>query len=66
MIELIEKLCLLNGTSGREDEVREFIINGDFFAYDDAELTEEGKTALRSVLPIYCKVLLEDSYKSYL
>ena len=27
MIELIEKLCLLNGTSGREDEVREFIIN---------------------------------------
>ena len=35
-------------------------------AYDDAELTEEGKTALRSVLPIYCKVLLEDSYKSYL
>ena len=36
------------------------------FAYDDAELTEEGKTALRSVLPIYCKVLLEDSYKSYL
>ena len=36
------------------------------FAYDDAELTEEGKTALRSVLPIYCKVLLEDSYKYYL
>ena len=36
------------------------------FAYDDAELTEEGKTALRSILPIYCKVLLEDSYKSYL
>ena len=36
------------------------------FAYDDAELTEEGKTALRSVLPIFCKVLLEDSYKSYL
>lgn len=36
------------------------------FAYDDAELTEEGKEALRSVLPIYCKVLLEDSYKSYL
>lgn len=36
------------------------------FAYDDAELTEEGKTALRSVLPIYCKVLLQDSYKSYL
>lgn len=36
------------------------------FAYDDAELTEEGKTALRSVLPIYCKVLLEDSNKSYL
>lgn len=36
------------------------------FAYDDAELTEEGKTAIRSVLPIYCKVLLEDSYKSYL
>ena len=36
------------------------------FAYDDAELTKKGKTALRSVLPIYCKVLLEDSYKSYL
>ncbi len=27
MIDLIKKLCLLNGTSGREDEVREFIIN---------------------------------------
>lgn len=36
------------------------------FAYDEAELTEEGKAALRSVLPIYCKVLLEESHKPYL
>lgn len=36
------------------------------FAYDDAELTEEGKQALRSVLPIYCKVLLQENYKPYL
>ena len=27
MTELIKKLCLLNGTSGRENEVRDFIIN---------------------------------------
>lgn len=27
MIELLKKLCLLNGTSGRENEVREFIIS---------------------------------------
>lgn len=27
MTELIKKLCLLNGTSGREDDVRNFIIN---------------------------------------
>ena len=27
MIDLLKKLCLLNGTSGREDEVRNFIIN---------------------------------------
>ena len=36
------------------------------FDYDDAELTEEGKEALREVLPIYCKVLLEDNHKEYL
>lgn len=36
------------------------------FDYDEAELTEEGKTALRSVLPIYCKVLLEENHKPYL
>lgn len=36
------------------------------FDYDEAELTEEGKQALRSVLPIYCSVLLEDTYKDYL
>ena len=27
MLELVKKLSLLNGTSGREDGVREFIIN---------------------------------------
>ena len=27
MLELVKKLSLLNGTSGREDDVREFIIN---------------------------------------
>lgn len=36
------------------------------FAYDEAELTEEGKTALRNILPIYCKVLLEETHKPYL
>ena len=36
------------------------------FDYDEAELTEEGRQALRSVLPIYCKVLLEEDYKPYL
>lgn len=36
------------------------------FDYDDAELTSEGKKALKKILPIYCKVLLEDNYKKYL
>ena len=36
------------------------------FDVDDAELTDAGKEALRNVLPIYCKVLMEDTYKNYL
>lgn len=36
------------------------------FAYDEAELTEEGKNALRQILPIYCKVLLNEQNQSYL
>lgn len=36
------------------------------FDYDDAELTKEGKKALKKVLPVYCKVLLEEGHKPYL
>ena len=36
------------------------------FAYDEAELTDEGKQALEQVLPIYCKVLLQEDYMKYL
>lgn len=36
------------------------------FDYDEAELTEEGKEALRQILPIYCKVLLNEENQSYL
>lgn len=36
------------------------------FDYDDAELTSAGKKALKKVLPVYCKVLLEESHKPYL
>ena len=36
------------------------------FDYDEAELTEEGKQALEQVLPIYCKVLLQENYRNYL
>ncbi len=36
------------------------------FDYDEAELTEEGKAALEAVLPIYCKVLLEEKHLPYL
>ena len=36
------------------------------FDYDEAQLTEEGKAALRQVLPIYCKVLLEKEHLPYL
>lgn len=36
------------------------------FDYDQAELTDEGKQALEQVLPIYCKVLLQEDYKKYL
>lgn len=34
------------------------------FDYDQAELTDSGKRTLSMVLPTYCKVLLNDSYKS--
>lgn len=36
------------------------------FAYDEAELTEEGMATLQTVLPVYCSVLLQDAYKDYL
>ena len=36
------------------------------FAYDEAELTDEGKQALEQILPIYCKVLLQENYRKYL
>ena len=36
------------------------------FDYDQAELTDPGKQALEQILPIYCKVLLQDDYKDYL
>ena len=36
------------------------------FDYDQAELTDEGKAELSNILPIYCKVLLQDEYKKYL
>lgn len=36
------------------------------FAVDEAELTSEGEAALRQVLPIYCKVLLQEDHLPYL
>ena len=36
------------------------------FDYDQAELTDAGKQALEQILPIYCKVLLQDEYMKYL
>ena len=36
------------------------------FDYDQAELTAAGKQALEQILPIYCKVLLQDDYMKYL
>ena len=36
------------------------------FDYEQAELTDAGKQALEQILPIYCKVLLQDDYMKYL
>lgn len=36
------------------------------FDYDQSDLTDEGKAELANILPIYCKVLLQDDYKKYL
>lgn len=36
------------------------------FNYDESDLSDAGKTALEQILPIYCKVLLQDNYKDYL
>ena len=35
------------------------------FDYDQAELTDAGKQALEQILPIYCKVLLQDDYMKF-
>ena len=36
------------------------------FDVNEAELTDEGKATLHNILPIYCRVLLQDSNKEYL
>lgn len=36
------------------------------FDYNEAVLTEEGRSVLEEVLPIYCTVLLQDQYEDYL
>ncbi len=36
------------------------------FNYDEAELSDAGKQALEQILPIYCKVLLQEGYMKYL
>ena len=36
------------------------------FDNEQAELTDAGKQALEQILPIYCKVLLQDDYMKYL
>ena len=36
------------------------------FATGESTLTEEGEVTLYQVLPIYCKVLLQDEYRQYL
>lgn len=36
------------------------------FDYDQSELTDSGKQVLEQILPIYCKVLLQDDYMKYL
>ena len=36
------------------------------FNYDESELSDAGKQALEQILPIYCKVLLQDDYMKYL
>ena len=36
------------------------------FNYDESDLSDAGKTALEQILPLYCKVLLQDDYKDYL
>ena len=36
------------------------------FNYDESDLSDAGKTVLEQILPIYCKVLLQDDYKDYL
>ena len=35
------------------------------FDYDQAELPDSGKQALEQILPIYCKVLLQDDYMKF-
>lgn len=36
------------------------------FAYNESTLTDEGYTILSQILPVYCKVLLSETYEPYL
>ena len=67
--DLDEKTTLLSEQQTKIDNiigVKAEVVEALQKEFKKSELTDAGKEALRNVLPIYCKVLMEDTYKSYL
>ena len=61
------KLCKKNLSVDIDSQTGALTLNASvLFDYDQSELTDSGKEELAEILPIYCKVLLQDEYKKYL
>ncbi|MDO5337005.1 MAG: OmpA family protein [Eubacteriales bacterium] len=65
--QLREEFAAHNLSVGIDEETGAITFDSNvLFAYDESILTEEGKSILSQMLPIYCKSLMEDTYQSYL
>ena len=64
VIEALQKEFAANNVNVKIDtQTGAMVLDSNvMFAYDDTQLSEEGQSVLRQVLPIYCSVLLSDQY----
>ena len=64
VIEALQKEFAANNVNVKIDtQTGAMVLDSNvMFAYDDTQLSEEGQSVLRQVLPIYCSVLLSEQY----